>query len=65
VHDHRIKSVKNLNARMKALQDWNASAEQAFVEQQTVNIDVVSGASLNSKAMQKAVELALTSPPRP
>jgi uncharacterized protein with FMN-binding domain len=65
VQDHRIKSVKNVNAKMKALQDWNTSAEAAFVEKQSVNIDVVSGATLNSKAMQKAVEVALSSPPRP
>lgn len=65
VQDHRIKSVKNLNSRMNALQDWTASAESAFVEKQSVNIDVVSGATLNSKAFQKAVEIALSSPPRP
>ena len=65
VQDHRIKSVKNVNARMNALQEWTASAEAAFVEKQSVNIDVVSGATLNSKAMQKAVELALRKPAQP
>lgn len=65
VQNHRIKSVKNLNSRMNALQEWTQSAEKAFIEQQSVNIDVVSGATLNSKAMQKAVEIALSSPPRP
>lgn len=65
VQNHRIKSVKNINARMKdALGPWTQNAERAFVDQQTVNIDVVSGATLNSKAMQKAVELALSSPPK-
>lgn len=63
IENHRIKSVKNVNARMNALQEWTASAEAAFVEKQSVNIDVVSGATLNSKAMQKAVEVALSSPP--
>ena len=65
VQNHRIKSVKNLNSRMNALQDWTASAETAFVEKQSVNIDVVSGATLNSKALQKAVEIALNSSPQP
>lgn len=65
VQNHRIKSVKNLNSRMNALRDWTASAESAFVEKQSVKIDVVSGATLNSKAFQKAVEIALSSPPRP
>jgi uncharacterized protein with FMN-binding domain len=50
---------------MKALQVWNDSAEQAFIQKQSVNIDVVSGATLNSRAMQKAVEVALSSPPHP
>lgn len=63
VEDHRIKAVKNINSRMNTLQDWNASAEAAFIEKQAVNIDVVSGATLNTKALQKAVEVALTNPP--
>ncbi|HET8936469.1 MAG TPA: FMN-binding protein [Polyangiales bacterium] len=65
VQDHRIRSVKNVNARMKALQVWNDRAEQAFIQRQSVSIDVVSGATLNSRAMQKAVEVALSSPPQP
>lgn len=64
VKNHRIQSVKNVNARMKALQVWNDSAEQAFIEKQSTHIDVVSGATLNSKAIQKAVEVALSSPPQ-
>lgn len=64
VQNHRIKSVKNVNARMNTLQEWTASAEAAFIEKQSVNIDVVSGATLNSKAFQKAVEIALSNPPR-
>lgn len=65
VQNHRIKSVKNVNARMNTQQEWTASAEAAFVEKQSVNIDVVSGATLNSKAFQKAVEIALSKPPQP
>jgi uncharacterized protein with FMN-binding domain len=64
VQSHRIKSVKNVNTRMDAVHDWNASAEKAFIDKQSVNIDVVSGATLNSKALQKAVEVALSSPPQ-
>ena len=64
VQDHHIKSVKNTNTKMDALHDWNEQAEQAMLAKQSVKIDVVSGATLNSKAFQKAVEVALTSPTR-
>jgi uncharacterized protein with FMN-binding domain len=64
VQNHRIVSVKNTNARMNAVKDWNAKAEAAMLAKQSNKIDVVSGATLNSKAFQKAVELALTSPAR-
>ena len=62
VQDHRIKSVKNTNSRMDALSDWNQQAEAAVLAKQSVNIDVVSGATLNSIAFQKAVEVALHTP---
>jgi uncharacterized protein with FMN-binding domain len=65
VQNHRIKSVKNLNSRMAGLRDWTTNAEAAFIEKQAVGIDVVSGATLNTKALQKAVEVALTTPPPP
>ena len=66
VEDHRIKSVKNTNARMnQALGDWNEKAEAAIVAKQSLDIDVVSGATVNSKAYQKAVEVALSHPVRP
>lgn len=66
VEDHRIKSVKNTNTRMnQALHDWNEQAEAAILAKQSLDIDVVSGATLNSKAFQKAVEVALSQPARP
>jgi uncharacterized protein with FMN-binding domain len=65
VQNHRIKSVKNINPRLRTMQDWNAKAEAAMIERQSLDIDVVSGATLNSKAFQKAVEVALSSHPRP
>jgi uncharacterized protein with FMN-binding domain len=65
VQNHRLKSVKNVNPRTRALLDWNTKAEAAILTSQSLGIDVVSGATLNSKAFQKAVEVALSSHPRP
>lgn len=66
VQGHRIKSVKNTNARMnQALHGWNDKAEAAILARQSLDIDVVSGATVSSKAYQKAVELALLHPARP
>jgi hypothetical protein len=36
-------------------------AEVAIIEKQSPKIDVISGATINTRAMQKAVENALTS----
>jgi uncharacterized protein with FMN-binding domain len=63
VRDHRITSAKNLNVRMDAVKDWNDEAEAAILERQSINIDVVSGATVNTKAFEKAIEVALSTPP--
>lgn len=64
VREHRMVAVKNTNTRMAAVKDWNDKAEAAMLDKQKVNIDVVSGATLNSKAFGKAVEVALSTPAR-
>ena len=64
VRDHRIVSIKNKNPRTRALGAWNEQAEAAMVASQAINVDVVSGATLNTKAFSKAVEQALSTPTR-
>lgn len=64
VHDHRLVAVKNKNPRMEALKEWNEQAEAAMLQKQSIKVDVVSGASVNTKAFEKAVELALAMPPQ-
>ncbi len=44
--------------------DFTSKAAQKIVEAQSVQIDTVSGASINTRAFQKAVETALKSAPR-
>ena len=65
VKDHRLVSIVNTNARMNTAKDWNEKAAHAMLGNQTVRIDVVSGATLNTKAFGKAVERALSMPARP
>jgi uncharacterized protein with FMN-binding domain len=59
VKDHRIRAVRSTGSR----QVMNAVMEQIFdriVQDQSVAVDTVSGASLTTKAVSKAVENALT-----
>ena len=64
VKDHHIVSVKNTNAKMKAVKDWNDKAAAAIVSKQAIKVDVVSGATVNTKAFEKAIEVALSTPTR-
>jgi len=60
VKDHRIQAVKMTSPK----QAMNAIIEQIFariVQDQSVKVDTVSGASLTTKAVSKAVENALSS----
>ncbi|MET0385219.1 MAG: FMN-binding protein [Polyangiales bacterium] len=65
VRDHHLVSIVNTNTRMNNLKDWNQQAARAMLDKQSIHVDVVSGATLNTKAFRKAVELALSSPARP
>ena len=59
VKDHRIEAVKATGAKMPS----EATIRQIFeriVQEQAVNLDAVSGASLTTKAVTKAVENALS-----
>jgi uncharacterized protein with FMN-binding domain len=56
VKDHRLVSIVNTNARMNTDKDWNEKAAHAMLGNQTVRIDVVSGATLNTKAFGRSVE---------
>jgi uncharacterized protein with FMN-binding domain len=53
VADHRIADIKETNPSMKMTKDLTITG-------QTLKIDAVSGASVNTKAFCKAVEIALT-----
>lgn len=64
VRGHRIVMVKNKNERMNVAKDWNAKAEAAILEKQSIDLDVISGATVNTKAFEKAVEVALSTPSR-
>lgn len=62
VKDHRILSAKNTNPRMDTAKELNEKAEAAILAKQSIDIDVVSGATVNTRAFQKAVENALAMP---
>lgn len=64
VRDHRIVAIANTNPRTRDLGSWNEDAEAAMIAAQSTKVDVVSGATLNTKAFGKAVELALSRPVR-
>jgi uncharacterized protein with FMN-binding domain len=57
---HRITDIKETNPSMKATKGLTSKIVEKIVAGQTPKIDVVSGASVNTKAVCKAVEIALT-----
>lgn len=62
VKKHKITSIKQLNEAMDKMSgELTEQMVAAVMEKQSPVIDTVSGASLNTKAFQKAVENALTS----
>jgi len=64
VRDHKIVAIRNTNRRMEMFKDFNVKAEAAIVKKQSLQIDVVSSATVNTRAFQKAVETALDSAQR-
>jgi Uncharacterized protein conserved in bacteria len=59
VKDHRIIQVQNTNERMRMMKGFDDKVAAAIIARQSANIDVVSGATVNTRAFQKAVENAL------
>lgn len=64
VRDHRITEVRAQQPQHDPMREFATKAERAILDRQSVAVDVVSGASLSTKAFQKAVELALASAPK-
>jgi uncharacterized protein with FMN-binding domain len=63
VKNKRIVEVKNVNQRMeKRSPRFNAKGVAAIVKAQSPRIDVVSGCTINTRSLGKAVENALVSP---
>jgi uncharacterized protein with FMN-binding domain len=60
VADHRIADIKETNPSMKMTKDLTMKVAEKIITGQTLKIDAVSGASVNTKAFCKAVEIALT-----
>lgn len=61
IRDHKITAIENTNKLPEANMKIVNGAIRAIVDKQSVKIDVISGATINTKAFQKAVENALTS----
>ena len=61
VRDHRITDVANTNRNMEKAAVINKKIEDEIIKKQSTRIDVVSRATVNTRAFQKAVENALES----
>ena len=61
VKGHRIVEIANTNKRMEMLKDMNSKIVFEIIKIQSPRIDVVSGATVNTRAFQKAVQNALES----
>jgi len=59
VRDHRIEAVKTTGTKTPT-DPVKAKIFERIVQEQAVNVDTVSGASLTTKAVTKAVENALS-----
>jgi len=59
VKNHKIASIKNINKLPDPAVKLTDGAIRSIIDKQSVRIDVVSGATINTKAFQKAVENAL------
>lgn len=59
IKDHRIAGIDNTNKLAGFNKTTADEATKLMIEKQTLLIDAVSGATVNTKAFQKAVENAL------
>jgi uncharacterized protein with FMN-binding domain len=60
VADHKIAGIKETNPSMQMTKDLTKKVVEKIIAGQALKIDAVSGASVNTKALCKAVEMALT-----
>lgn len=60
IKDHKIVEIKNVNNQTEAYNKFIRDAARKIVESQSLQIDIVTGATINTKAFCKAVENALT-----
>jgi uncharacterized protein with FMN-binding domain len=61
IKEHKITEVINTNEKMKATEKLNKQIAQAIIDKQSLEMDAVAGASVNTKGFLKAVENALSS----
>ncbi len=61
VREHKISDIKLNDDKMKMFKDLHAALIKKIIDQQRVDVDGVSGASITSKAFLKAVENAVES----
>ena len=60
VANHKIAGIKETNPSMQMTKDLTKKVVEKIIAGQALKIDAVSGASVNTKAICKAVEIALT-----
>ncbi len=60
VKDHRITEIRNTNKKMDEMSKaWNEAAAKAVIDKQSLKIDAVTGATINTNAFLTAVGNAL------
>ena len=57
--NHKIVKIQNINKRMEMYKGFNQKAAEEIIKKQSPQIDVVTGATIHTKAFSKAVEDAL------
>jgi len=61
VKDHRITAIKLVDDKMKPADKVNTEQINRVLAKQSLKVDTVTGATVNSKALLKAIENALKS----
>jgi uncharacterized protein with FMN-binding domain len=59
IKDHKISDIKLNNDKMRMFKDLHATLIKKIIEQQRIDIEAISGATITSKAFLKAVENAV------